>query len=59
VTSHLPAELSNAGDFSRTSIEARIDAGYHDAIRQGIGDPQAPGLRFGQITTDTEHLAAS
>jgi NTE family protein len=47
VTSSLPPELSNAGDFSRTSVEARIQAGYDDAIAQGIGDPSAPQLRFG------------
>jgi NTE family protein len=47
VTSSLPRELSNAGDFSRTSVEARIRAGYDDAIAQGIGSPTAPGLRFG------------
>ena len=47
VTSSLPPELSNAGDFSRASVEARIQAGYDDAIAQGIGDPSAPQLRFG------------
>jgi hypothetical protein len=35
VTSSLPARLSNASDFSRTSIEARIQAGHDDA---GAGD---------------------
>ena len=47
VTSSLPPELSNASDFSRASVEARIQAGYDDAIAQGIGDPSAPRLRFG------------
>jgi NTE family protein len=47
VTSSLPAQLSNAADFSRSSIEARIQAGYHDAIAQGIGHVNAPGLRSG------------
>ena len=47
VTSSLPPELSNAGDFSRSSIEARIRAGHQDAMNQGIGDVDAPGLRFG------------
>ena len=47
VTSSLRPELSNAGDFSRASVEARIRAGYDDAISQGIGDPSAPQLRFG------------
>ena len=50
VTSNLPPELSNAGDFSRSSIEARIRAGYEDAMEQGIGDVDAPGLRFGAMT---------
>ena len=47
VTSSLPAELSNASDFSRRSIEARIHAGYEDAIAQGIGRCDSPGLRSG------------
>ena len=47
VTSSLPAELSNAADFSRSSIEARIDAGYHDAVAQGIGRVNSPRLRSG------------
>jgi NTE family protein len=47
VTSRLPAELSNASDFSRHSIEARIKAGYKDAIAQGIGRIDSPGLRSG------------
>jgi len=52
VTSSLPPELSNAGDFSRSSVEARIQAGYNDAIAQGIGDPSAPRLRFGVTGVD-------
>jgi NTE family protein len=50
VTSILPGELSNASDFSRASVEARIQAGYDDAVAQGIGSPRAPGLRFGTTT---------
>jgi hypothetical protein len=42
VTSNLPPQLSNASDFSRASIEARIRAGYQDAMQQGIGDVDAP-----------------
>ena len=45
-TSTIPASLA-AADFSRSSIEARIETGYHDAIKQGIGDIDAPALRFG------------
>jgi NTE family protein len=47
VTASLPAELSNASDFSRASVEARIQAGYDDAVAQGIGSPRGPGLDFG------------
>jgi hypothetical protein len=35
---------SDAGDFSRTSVDARIQAGYDDAIVQGK-IARAPGLR--------------
>jgi NTE family protein len=38
IRAHLPPELSNASDFSKTSIEERIDAGYRDAIEQKIGE---------------------
>ncbi len=47
VTSSLSAKLSNAADFSRSSIEARIRAGHDDAVRQGIGRIDGSGLRFG------------
>jgi NTE family protein len=54
VTSDLPPELSDAGDFSRTSIEARIRAGYDDATAQGIGQVDAPGLRFGVTSAEAQ-----
>jgi predicted acylesterase/phospholipase RssA len=38
IRANLPPELSNASDFSKASIEERIDAGYRDAIEQKIGD---------------------
>ena len=38
IRAHLPPELSNASDFSKASIEKRIDAGYRDAIEQKIGE---------------------
>jgi len=47
VTSTIAANLTTAADFARSSIEARIDAGYHDAIAPGIGSIDAPGLRVG------------
>jgi NTE family protein len=36
IRAHLPPERSNASDFSKASIEGRIDAGYRDAIEQKI-----------------------
>jgi predicted acylesterase/phospholipase RssA len=54
VTSSLPPELSNASDFSRSTIEARIQAGYDDAVAQGIGDVNAPELRFGVTGAKSE-----
>jgi NTE family protein len=36
IHAHLPPDLSNAGDFSKASIEKRIEAGYRDAIEQKI-----------------------
>ena len=44
VTSTVPVSLAAAADFSRSSIESRIDAGYDDAVAQGIGDIDAPLL---------------
>jgi hypothetical protein len=59
VTSSLPPQLSNAGDFSRSSIEARILAGYQDAMEQGIGDIDTPGLQFGVTAAHVEPLRAA
>jgi NTE family protein len=47
VTSDLPAGEADTADFSRAAIEARIAAGYADAVAQGIGDPRSGALRFG------------
>jgi NTE family protein len=47
VTSTLPADLSNPSDFSRSTIDARIERGYEDARKQGIGSVNSPGLRPG------------
>jgi NTE family protein len=59
VTSNLSARLSNAGDFSQASVNARIDAGYHDAIAQGIGRIDAPMLDFGITSPRAEQEPAS
>lgn len=40
ITFRPDAALAMLGDFSRASIEKRIDAGYRDAIDQGIAKPQ-------------------
>jgi NTE family protein len=37
VTATFPSELADANDFSPSSIEARIQAGYDDAIAQCLG----------------------
>jgi NTE family protein len=58
VTSSLSAKLSNAADFSRSSIEARIKAGHDDAVRQGIGSIDGAGLRFG-VTAAKESTRAA
>ncbi|HEX4099618.1 MAG TPA: hypothetical protein VHY21_03625 [Pseudonocardiaceae bacterium] len=36
IEAKLDHDLANAGDFSRASIEARIEAGYDDAKRHGV-----------------------
>lgn len=59
VTSDLSAKLSNAGDFSQSSVDARIDAGYHDAVAQGIGRIDAPMLDFGITSPRAEREPAS
>jgi NTE family protein len=47
VTAALSPELGNAGDFSDSAIQARIEAGYRDALNQGIGQVDSTGLRPG------------
>jgi hypothetical protein len=41
IEARLDPELTNASDFSRFSVEARIQAGYDDAKRQGVSWPSA------------------
>jgi len=40
VSSHLPLEQANAGDFSKATLAYRIEAGYRDALAQKIGEPR-------------------
>lgn len=54
VTSSLSPALSKASDFSRSTIQARIQAGYDDAIKQGIGRVDGPGLQFGVASAGSE-----
>jgi NTE family protein len=49
IRANLPPELANAGDFSRASIEARIEAGYRDAIEQGIGEYTPTRREFARL----------
>jgi NTE family protein len=48
VTSTLGPDLSNAVDFSRSTIDARIRAGHEDALKQGVDRAGSPGLRPGE-----------
>jgi NTE family protein len=41
ITSNLPPELSNASDFSKRSIEERIEAGYQSAVEHRIWEPSS------------------
>ncbi|MGH3765469.1 MAG: patatin-like phospholipase family protein [Pseudonocardiaceae bacterium] len=41
IEAKLDHDLTNASDFSRFSVEARIQAGYDDAKRQGVDWPSA------------------
>ena len=38
IHANLPHELTNASDFSKASIEERIEVGYQDAVEQKIGE---------------------
>jgi NTE family protein len=59
VTSDFPSILSNAADFSRSSIEARIQAGHDDAIAQGIGRIDSHGLRSGMTSAQARRSASA
>jgi NTE family protein len=48
VTSTLSPDLSIAVDFSRSTIDERIRTGHEDAVKQGIGQVDSPGLRPGE-----------
>jgi len=39
ITFQANPELATPGDFSKATIEARIEAGYRDAIQQRIWEP--------------------
>lgn len=39
ITFHADARLALPSDFSKASIEARIEAGYRNALQQQIGEP--------------------
>jgi NTE family protein len=50
IRAHLPPELTNAGDFSKASIEERIEAGYRDAIEQDIEEYTPAGREIAKLT---------
>lgn len=39
IEAKLGVDLTNVGDFSRFSVDARIQAGYDEAKRQGVTRP--------------------
>lgn len=39
IKANLDHDLTRGSDFSRSSVEARIDVGYDDAKRQGVAWP--------------------
>jgi hypothetical protein len=45
-------------EVTRFSAPTGLPA-YQDAIEQGIGDVDAPGLRFGVTTPDVEQVGAT
>lgn len=49
IQSKMPPERGNAGDFSKASLDWRINAGYQAAIKQGIGRPKPVGEMVEQI----------
>jgi predicted acylesterase/phospholipase RssA len=51
ICAHLPPELSNASDFSKASIEGRIDAGYRDAIEQKIEEYTPAEEQIAKLTS--------
>ncbi|MCV2489190.1 hypothetical protein OF117_07420 [Geodermatophilus sp. YIM 151500] len=53
MTSALPEDLSSPTGFSDATIRARIEAGYEDAVHEGISRPGDPALRPGDHTPGT------
>jgi NTE family protein len=49
ITFRADARLALPGDFSTASIEARIAAGYKDALEQGIGEPTPTSVAVARI----------
>jgi len=51
IQAHLPPELANASDFSKASIEGRIEAGYRDAIEQKIEEYTPAEEQIAKLTS--------
>jgi predicted acylesterase/phospholipase RssA len=49
IRANLPHELTNAGDFSKASIEERIEVGYRDAMEQRIGEYTPTKKEFARV----------
>jgi hypothetical protein len=55
IQSQMPLERGNAGDFSKASLEWRIDAGYKAAIKQGIAAPKAVSEMVAKIKASRQN----
>ena len=56
IQSKMPPERGSAGDFSKTSLDWRIAAGYNDAVAQGIGKPKPVSTMVAQLKAKSQHL---
>jgi NTE family protein len=52
IRSRITMERGNPGDFSKASIDWRIEAGYKDAIGQGIAEPKPVDMLYAQLAAD-------
>jgi NTE family protein len=54
IRSHVSMERGNPGDFSKASIDWRIEAGYKDALGQGIAEPKPVDTLYAQLAAESD-----